>query len=88
METLDKIVNGPHVIKPKLTISAIEKVFFDIRVTFVEHPFLSIGCLAGVAFGVISWFRGRTRRTRGHFRLDDTLLKDGLLGQNGNSKAD
>ncbi|KAF7558730.1 hypothetical protein G7046_g5431 [Stylonectria norvegica] len=90
METLDKIVYGPHVIKPKLTISAFEKVFFDIRITFVEHPFLSVGCLAGVAFGVFSWFRGRTRRNRGgHFRLDDSLgLKDGLLGQNGNSKAD
>lgn len=94
METLDKVVYSPQVIKPKLTISAFEKIFFDIRVTFSEHPLLSIGCVAGVAFGAFSWFRGRTRRARGgHFLLDDTIgireLKDGLLGQNnGNAKAD
>ncbi|CAM1511400.1 Fc.00g089130.m01.CDS01 [Cosmosporella sp. VM-42] len=88
METLDKIVYGPNVIKPKLTISAFEKVFFDIRRSFTEHPFLTIGGLAGVAFGLVSWFRGRSRRARGHFRLDDSILKDGLLGQNGNAKAD
>ena len=79
METLDKIVYGPHVIKHKLTVSAIEKV-------------LSFGCVAGIAFVLYSWLRGRSRRRGGHFRLDDTMgikeLKDGLLGVNGNQKAD
>lgn len=93
METLDKIVYGPNTIKPKLTISSFEKVFFDIKMSFIEHPFLSVGCVAGIAFGLFSWLRGRSRRSRGgHFRLDDTMgirdLKDGLLGQNGNAKAD
>lgn len=92
METLDKIVYGPHVIKHKLTVSAIEKVFLDIKIAFVEHPYLSMGCVFGIAFGVVSWFRGRTRRSRGgHFRLDDGMsIKDGLLGMNGshNQKAD
>lgn len=92
METLDKIVYGPHVIKHKLTVSAIEKVFFDMRVAFSEHPYLSFGCVAGIAFGLYSWLRGRSRRRGGHFRLDDTMgikeLKDGLLGVNGNQKAD
>ncbi|PNY26060.1 Uncharacterized protein TCAP_04004 [Tolypocladium capitatum] len=91
METLDKVVHSPHVIKYKLTVSAIEKIFFDIRVAFSEHPFLSFGCVAGIAFGVFSWLRGRNRRRGGHFRLDDTMgSKDGgLLGvANGNQKAD
>jgi protein disulfide-isomerase len=95
METLDKVVYGPHVIKHKLTVSAIEKVFFDIKVAFVEHPYLSMCCVFGMAFGAFSWLRSRARRARGgHFRLDDGLginqLKDGLLGMNGNGnqKAD
>lgn len=93
METLDKIVNSPHVIKYKLTISAFEKIFFDIRVAFTEHLFLSLGCIAGVAFGIFSWLRGRNRRRGGHFRLDDSMslpgFKEGLLGNNaGNEKAD
>ncbi|KAI1809314.1 thioredoxin-like protein [Poronia punctata] len=92
LETLSKVTTTPPIIKPKLTISSIEKVFFDIRVTFVEHPYLSIGCIAGIAFGVISWHRGRHRRNRSHFRLDDSLpikeLKDGLLGNTANGKND
>ncbi|QPG94813.1 hypothetical protein C2857_007043 [Epichloe festucae Fl1] len=95
METLDKIVYGGHVIKYKLTVSTIEKKFFDIKTAFVEHPYLSMGCVIGMAFGTFSWLRGRSRRARGgHFRLDDTMgikdLKEGLLGMNGNqnTKAD
>ncbi|RDA88097.1 hypothetical protein CP532_5274 [Ophiocordyceps camponoti-leonardi (nom. inval.)] len=92
METLDKIVYGPNVIKPKLTISAPEKMLLDIRVALMEHPLLTLGCVVGLGFGVISFIRGRNRRRGGHFRLDDTMgireLKDGLLGGNGNHKAD
>ncbi|KAG5982638.1 hypothetical protein E4U55_001618 [Claviceps digitariae] len=95
METLDKIVYGPHVIKYKLTVSTIEKIFYDIKTAFSEHPFLSMGCVIGMTFGFLSWFRGRTRKARGgHFRLDDSMgikdLKEGLLGMNGNqnTKAD
>ncbi|PHH87473.1 hypothetical protein CDD83_8828 [Cordyceps sp. RAO-2017] len=92
METLDKIVYGPNVIKYKLTVSAPEKLLFDIRVAFSEHPFLSFGCVAGIGFGIFSWLRGRNRRRGGHFRLDDSMgireLKDGLMGVNGNQKAD
>ncbi|KAI8630465.1 thioredoxin-like protein [Xylariaceae sp. FL1651] len=92
LETLSKVTSSPPIIKPKLTISSFEKIFFDIRLTFVEHPYLTIGCIAGIGFGVISWYRGRHRRSRGHFRLDDNLpikeLKDGLLGNTANGKND
>lgn len=93
METLDKIVYGPQGnLKPKLTVSLVEKVLYDIRRNFVDHPYLSGGCVFGVLFGVVSWYRSRRRGRGGHFNLDDSLgireLKDGLLGQNGNQKAD
>ncbi|GAO16588.1 hypothetical protein UVI_02019740 [Ustilaginoidea virens] len=96
METLDKIVYGPHVIKHKLTVSTVEKVLLDIKSAFVEHPYLSLGCVIGMGFGTLSWLRGRSRLGRGgHFRLDNTMggikeLRGGLLGANGNpnTKAD
>ncbi|KAK0627505.1 thioredoxin-like protein [Immersiella caudata] len=83
LETINKVTASPPKIKPKLTISSIEKVFFDIRVTFTEHPYLSMGCILGIAFGCASWFRGRLRRGRGHFRLDDNS-KAPILGANTN----
>ncbi|KAH0497078.1 hypothetical protein TgHK011_004412 [Trichoderma gracile] len=93
LETLDKVVYTPQALKPKLTISSFEKIFFDIRVSFTEHPYLTLGCIVGIAFGVFSWLRGRSRRGRGHFRLEDSIsirdFKDGFLGgSNGNTKAD
>jgi protein disulfide-isomerase len=93
LETLNKITASPPKIKPKLTISSFEKIFFDIRVTFAEHPFLTIGCVLGVALGCASWFRGRLRRTRGgHFRLEDVggmkEYKAPILGGNANGKVD
>ncbi|KAK0645669.1 thioredoxin-like protein [Cercophora newfieldiana] len=83
LETINKVTASPPKIKPKLTISSIEKVFFDIRVTFTEHPYLSMGCILGIAFGCASWFRGRLRKGRGHFRLDDNA-KAPILGANTN----
>jgi protein disulfide-isomerase len=92
LETLSKVTSNPPIIKPKLTISSFEKIFFDIKMTFVEHPYLTMGCIAGIGFGVVSWYRGRNRRNRSHFRLDDTLptkeLKDGLLSNAANGKND
>ncbi|KAG5761026.1 hypothetical protein H9Q72_010859 [Fusarium xylarioides] len=90
MDTLDKIVYGPNPISPKYTIGTFAKFFFDIKMNFVDHPFLSIGFVIAVGFGLYSWIRNRTRRSRGtFFRMDDSLgLKDGLLGQNGNDKSD
>lgn len=104
LETLNKVTASPPKIKPKLTISSFEKIFFDIRVTFAEHPFLTIGCILGVALAGASWFRGRLlRRTRGgatggglgHFRLGEDggapSMKDfkaPLLGSNANGKVD
>ncbi|KAF6840908.1 disulfide isomerase [Colletotrichum plurivorum] len=94
LETINKVITSPPKIKPKLTISSFEKIFFDIRVTFVEHPYLSMGCIFGLALGAASWFRGRVRRGRGgHFRLEESwgnkeLMKEGLLGPNGNGKVD
>ncbi|KAI1491657.1 thioredoxin-like protein [Biscogniauxia mediterranea] len=92
LETISKVTSTPPIIKPKLTISSFEKIFFDIRVTFTEHPYLSFGCVAGLALGCASWFRGRLRRNRGHFRLDENLpikeMKEGLLGNTANGKKD
>ncbi|KAK1965695.1 thioredoxin [Colletotrichum sublineola] len=94
LETLNKVVTSPPKIKPKLTISSFEKIFFDMRVTFVEHPYLTLGCILGLAFGFFSWFRSRARRGRGgHFRLEESwgnkeLMKEGLLGPSGNGKVD
>lgn len=94
LETLNKITASPPKIKPKLTISSFEKIFFDIRMSFSEHPYLSVGCVLGIALGCASWFRGRLRRTRGgHFRLPEDLptmkdFKGPLLGSNSNGKVD
>lgn len=93
LETLNKVTSSPPKIKPKLTISSIEKVLFDIRMTFSEHPFLALGCMFGVALGCMSWYRGRLRRTRGygHFRLEDNYsYKDprGPLSGGINGKVD
>jgi protein disulfide-isomerase len=64
-----------------------------MRITFSEHPFLTIGCILGLTLGCASWFRGRFRRRGGHFRLDDPVkeLKQPLiggLGANGGPKVD
>ncbi|KAI0521318.1 thioredoxin-like protein [Xylaria bambusicola] len=92
LETLSKVTANPPLIKPKLTISSFEKVFFDIKMNFIEHPYLSFGCIAGIAFGVFSWYRGNQRRNRLPFGLEETLpireFKDGLLGNNANGKND
>ncbi|KAL8298551.1 hypothetical protein RB600_003194 [Gaeumannomyces tritici] len=93
LETIGQVTRSPNKIKPKLTISSFEKVFFDIRQTFTEHPYLTFGCLLGLALGGASWFRGRLRRTRGHFRLGEENLgmkemKAPILGANANGKVD
>jgi protein disulfide-isomerase len=92
LETIGQVTRSPTKIKPKLTISSFEKIFFDIRLTFSEHPYLTIGCLLGLAVGGASWFRGRLRRTRGHFRLEENLgmkeMKAPILGANANGKVD
>lgn len=73
LETITKITQNPLNIKPKLTISAFEKIFFDIRMTFSEHPYLSMGCILGIAFGCFSWFRNsaRAQRRGTHFKLEE-----------------
>lgn len=77
LETITKISQNPLNIKPKLTISAFEKIFFDIRMTFSEHPYLTMGCILGIAFGCLSWFRNSSVRSaaaqrRGtHFKLEE-----------------
>lgn len=96
LETISKVTASPPEIKPKLTISAIEKVFFDIRMTFTEHPYLSGGCVLGLALGFFSLFRGRVARSRNRsntaFRLEDNLpikeIREGLLGNTANGKTD
>ncbi|PSR92172.1 thioredoxin-like protein [Coniella lustricola] len=89
LETINKVTAQPPKIKPKLTISSFEKIFFDMRVTFTEHPYLTLGCVAGLLFGALSWFRGRLfgrRRINRLFLNDD--FKAPLLGSNANGKTD
>jgi protein disulfide-isomerase len=86
LETLPKVVANPPKIKPKLTISSFEKVFFDIRGTASEHPYLTIGLVVGVVLGSFMYGRKRRRTRGGFFRLDDE--KNGLLGGNSNGKVD
>ncbi|KAH8735916.1 putative disulfide isomerase [Ilyonectria robusta] len=90
METLDKVVYGPNPITTKYTISSFEKIFFDIKMSFVDRPFLSCAFVVAAIFGVYSWLRSRSRRSRSYlFPRDDSMgLKDGLLGQPNNAKAD
>jgi protein disulfide-isomerase len=88
-ESLDKIVYGPNTIKAKLTASLIEKFFLDIRKGFIKHPYLSVGSVLGLLLAAWIWLRGRVRRSKGYFRLDEPVhgLKDGLglglIGQSG-----
>ena len=60
--------------------------------TFTEHPYLSGGCVLGIAFGLFSLLRGRVRKNRGAFRLEDNIpikeLREGLLGNTANGKTD
>lgn len=87
METLDKVVYGPNPIKPKYTVSFIEKIFYEIKMAFIEHTFVTILTIIVCAYIIITWYRGSTskNRTRGmSFRHDDPKgmkeMKDGLLG--------
>ena len=92
LETLNKVTASPPKIKPKLTISSLEKLFFDMRLTFLEHPYLTMGCILGLGLGCASWFRGRLRRTKNSFLLDDNVVakefKAPLLGPSANGKVD
>ncbi len=89
LETVNKVTASPPKLKPKLTIGFFAKIAFDVKTTFKEHPYLSAGCVLGVAFGCLSLLRGRMRRTRGgHFKLDDHSgggkeYKSPLLGLGG-----
>ena len=94
-ESLDRIIYGPNTIPYKLTTSLISKIFHDMGVAFVEHPFVSAGCVVGFCIAAYMWFRRRARRSRGsYFNLEDKMgglgsFRDGLLGHNnGNTKAD
>lgn len=87
LETINKVTAQPPKLKPKLTISSFEKIFFDMRVTFSEHPYLTLGCIFGLVLGSASWFRGRFRRRSGRPLLGEDF-KAPLLGSNVNGKVD
>ncbi|KAH8173086.1 thioredoxin domain-containing protein [Sarocladium implicatum] len=93
LETLTQIAtHGPSSIRAKYTISAFEKIFWDIRFSFVDRPFFTMLCVIGIVGGFVYWLRNRRRGSRrgGHFRLDDGLgIKEGLMGNaSGGRKAD
>ncbi|KAK3905553.1 thioredoxin-like protein [Staphylotrichum tortipilum] len=76
LESINKVTANPPKLKPKLTIGFFAKILFDIKTTFREHPYLSAGCVLGVAFAMLSCVRGRVRRVR---------LAGGSQGGNGGS---
>ncbi|KAF3360174.1 hypothetical protein VDGD_00502 [Verticillium dahliae] len=97
LDTLPKVTASPPEIRPKTTLSFISKLFFDFRMSFVDHPFLSVGAVLAIMIAGAGWVRNRMRRHRGgHFvRLDDSwstkeLMKEGLIGggPSGNGKVD
>ena len=82
LETITKVTASPPKIEPKLTISRIEKLYLDIKASFHHHKYLYTFFSIALIVGVASWFRGRIKRTRGHFRLEDAkdVFKAPLLG--------
>lgn len=79
-------------LKPKLTISAFEKVFFDIRMTFSDHPIMSWGAVIVVILFGLRYFRRRLQGGRTNFRIAENLpvkeIREGLLGNTANGKTD
>lgn len=93
LDTLTQIAtHGPSSIRAKYTISAFEKIFWDIRFSFVDRPLFTMFCIVAIVGGFAYWLRIRRRGSRrgGHFRLDDGLgIKEGLMGSSsGGRKAD
>ena len=87
LETINKVTASPPKLKPKLTIGFFSKILFDIKTTFKEHPYLSSGCVLGVAFGVLSLLKGRiARRAKGFLRAGDDS-KAPLLGATSSSSG-
>lgn len=87
LETIPKVITTPPKIKPKFTISSIEKVFFDIRRGAAEHPLMTIGFIVGIILTIVVMRRKKRRTRGGFFRLDDEKNL-GLLGGGGNGKVD
>jgi protein disulfide-isomerase len=86
LETVSKVVDNPHRIKAKRTVSSFYQVYFDIKATALEHPILAIALIVVLALGGLAYGRRRRRSRGGFFKLDEP--KDGLLGGNFNGKAD
>ncbi|RKF81633.1 Uncharacterized protein C3D6.13c [Golovinomyces cichoracearum] len=86
LETIPKVASSPPKIKPKSTVSRIERFFFDIKSGVRQHPYMSAACLLGIFFGTFVMVKGKVRRNRSvYLRLDD---KDRLLGSGLNGKVD
>ncbi|KAH6895451.1 hypothetical protein B0T10DRAFT_216620 [Thelonectria olida] len=91
IDTLEKVVYGPNPIETKYTLSAFSKFFFDIKMSFIDRPIVSIGFVVAIVFGVWTWIRrsGRSRSSYLFPHNDDSMgLKDGLLGQSMSTKSD
>ncbi|KXJ85809.1 thioredoxin [Microdochium bolleyi] len=92
LETISKVTASPPMLKPKLTISSFEKVFFDIRMAFSDHPIMSWGAVIIAILFALRYFRGRLRGGRGNFRISENLpvkeIREGLLGNTANGKTD
>ncbi|KOS18346.1 Uncharacterized protein ESCO_003043 [Escovopsis weberi] len=76
LETLDKVVYNPHALQAKLTVSYPEKILLDFRSAFTDHLYLTLICIALLAYGTLTWYRGRSRPRRGHFRVDSRNVRE------------
>lgn len=68
-----------------MTISSLEKIFFNIKGAMHSHKYITMLIFAGAVFGALYYGRNRLRRSRnGFFKLDE---KDGILGNLGNNNG-
>ncbi|KKA31126.1 hypothetical protein TD95_000598 [Thielaviopsis punctulata] len=62
LETISKVTASPPMISPKYTVGNVQKIFYQLKLTSGEHPYLCVLALLASIVGTLSWYRGRTAR--------------------------
>ncbi|KAL5614338.1 hypothetical protein BROUX41_004444 [Berkeleyomyces rouxiae] len=94
LETITKVTTSPPLIKPKYTVGNVQKVFYQLKLTFKEHPYLSFFAVVASLIGLASWYRGRGHSLAGRARSMSLAAEvgkaraDGLLGASAGASAD
>ncbi|PHH55037.1 Thioredoxin domain-containing protein [Ceratocystis fimbriata CBS 114723] len=68
LETITKVTASPPLISPKYTVGNVQKIFYQLKVTFGEHPYLSALAIIASFIGMVSWYRGRGHSLAGRAR--------------------